>query len=267
MDFPQGRSRSGFPRYAEVADAVQADIETGRIATGARLPAERDLARQHGVNRQTVRESLRLLREKGLVSTDRRGTVVRNDRSDRGDRSDHARGRSFHAATELLFPLGALTAEPGSRSTTSLGWEAVPDSYATQLGIPPKARTLVHQYTATSPAGVVTLSATSYLSHTAITQVPLLARYRRHLPHHSRSDLRRLYQWMVDSGLTLEHYETLTLAPGTGAEHSGLRLLTHRQVRDQHHRTLELTRLTHTPSHSGVTYRFTAPAQPAPRPA
>jgi GntR family transcriptional regulator len=53
--------------YLQVADAIAAGIEAGEIAQ--RLPSERDMATQYGVAYQTVRRSLQLLRERGLIIT------------------------------------------------------------------------------------------------------------------------------------------------------------------------------------------------------
>ncbi|MFZ0902975.1 MAG: aminotransferase class I/II-fold pyridoxal phosphate-dependent enzyme [Mycobacterium sp.] len=65
------------------ADAIATDIEeaisAGALAPGAELPAIRELARQLGVNANTVGAAYRLLRERGAVETaGRRGTRVRD---------------------------------------------------------------------------------------------------------------------------------------------------------------------------------------------
>lgn len=53
------------------------DIENGRFAVGDRLPGELDLVSQHKVSRHTVRESLRVLEELGLITRHQGlGTVV-----------------------------------------------------------------------------------------------------------------------------------------------------------------------------------------------
>lgn len=58
---------SGNSKHAMVARALMQDIATGRYPVGSRLPSEPDLAVALGVSRQTLRASLRYLRELGLV--------------------------------------------------------------------------------------------------------------------------------------------------------------------------------------------------------
>src|SRR5512142_3349492 len=53
--------------YRQIADQITALIEGGEYAAGARLPPERDLARQLGVSRPSVREALIALEVEGLV--------------------------------------------------------------------------------------------------------------------------------------------------------------------------------------------------------
>lgn len=57
------------PRYAVVASAIAGDIEGGRYPVGQTLPPEAELQKQFGVSRHTVREALRELKERGLVSS------------------------------------------------------------------------------------------------------------------------------------------------------------------------------------------------------
>jgi DNA-binding GntR family transcriptional regulator len=64
-------------RYVEVADAIAADIASGRIPVGARLAGERELAEEHGVAIGTARRAVQELRDRGLVRTlAARGTYV-----------------------------------------------------------------------------------------------------------------------------------------------------------------------------------------------
>lgn len=85
--------RDGRPVYRQIADHFLAEIERGRLAAGARLPAIRDLARSLRVNRDTVALAYDTLANAGAVeSTVGRGTFVR------------ARAAEAVAATEAAPP-------------------------------------------------------------------------------------------------------------------------------------------------------------------
>ena len=53
--------------YRQIADQIRTLIRSGEYAAGSRLPPERDLARQLGVSRPSVREALIALEVEGLV--------------------------------------------------------------------------------------------------------------------------------------------------------------------------------------------------------
>ncbi|SED14633.1 GntR family transcriptional regulator [Streptomyces sp. TLI_105] len=55
--------------YVAVADHIAARIAAGALPPGARLPAERDLAKEYGVAYLTVRRAAQVLRERGLILT------------------------------------------------------------------------------------------------------------------------------------------------------------------------------------------------------
>jgi GntR family transcriptional regulator len=57
------------PLYMQAADHIAAQIGSGKLRVGARLPSERDLADQWGIAYQTVRRAMRELRERGLVAS------------------------------------------------------------------------------------------------------------------------------------------------------------------------------------------------------
>jgi DNA-binding FadR family transcriptional regulator len=56
-------------RYEQIATTLEAEIRSGTLAAGDRLPSERDLAQRMGVSRATVREALGALQLTGLVET------------------------------------------------------------------------------------------------------------------------------------------------------------------------------------------------------
>ena len=64
----------GEPLYRRIATELLGELRDGTIPPGERLPSERRLAGHLGVSRETVRQSLELLRRDGLVTTDRRGS-------------------------------------------------------------------------------------------------------------------------------------------------------------------------------------------------
>lgn len=65
------------PLFAQLADAVRAEIVAGRLPAGERLPSARELAAGLGVNLHTVLHAYQRLRDEGLVQLHRgRGAVV-----------------------------------------------------------------------------------------------------------------------------------------------------------------------------------------------
>ena len=53
--------------FEEIAAQIRAELVAGRLKIGSRLPAERPLAEQFGVSRNTLREALRSLEHAGLL--------------------------------------------------------------------------------------------------------------------------------------------------------------------------------------------------------
>ena len=63
--------------YEQIADHIAARIEVGDLRPGSKLPPERELAEEYGVAYNTVRRSMDVLRERGLIVTMHgRGTYV-----------------------------------------------------------------------------------------------------------------------------------------------------------------------------------------------
>jgi GntR family transcriptional regulator len=75
---PRFDPHSVVPLFIQAADYVAAKIESGELAPGQKLPAERDLATEWGVAYLTARRAVRELRDRGLVvSRVGKGTFVR----------------------------------------------------------------------------------------------------------------------------------------------------------------------------------------------
>jgi GntR family transcriptional regulator len=65
------------PLFDQVAAAVRADIVSGRLVAGDRLPSARELAEALAINVHTVLHAYQRLRDEGLVDLRRgRGAVV-----------------------------------------------------------------------------------------------------------------------------------------------------------------------------------------------
>jgi GntR family phosphonate transport system transcriptional regulator len=119
-------SSAGIALWRQIAEDIEADIETGRLAGGARMPTEAAMAERFGVNRHTLRRAIAELTSKGLVeASPGRGTFVR--------------------AARLAYPIGPSTRfseiiagsgqEPGGR-LLRYGRVMVPSGIRDWLGLP-----------------------------------------------------------------------------------------------------------------------------------
>lgn len=85
------------PRYLRVAQHLQQAIRQGDFPVGTLLPTETQLATRYGVSRQTVRQAIGQLRERGMLSARRRvGTRV-----DAAEPSRHFR-YGFQSVADLM---------------------------------------------------------------------------------------------------------------------------------------------------------------------
>ena len=67
LPVPLFRSVRPARAFEEIATQIRGELEEGRLKVGSRLPAERVLAVQFGVSRNTLREALRSLEHAGLL--------------------------------------------------------------------------------------------------------------------------------------------------------------------------------------------------------
>lgn len=65
------------PLYMQLMDNIKHKIVNGDLKIGERLPSERDMAQQYGINRLTVRNALKKLEKEGILKAYRgKGTYV-----------------------------------------------------------------------------------------------------------------------------------------------------------------------------------------------
>ena len=93
--------------YRQIAGQLRALISQGELAVGSRLPAERDLARQLGVSRPSVREALIALEVEGWVEVRTGSGIYVLDRS---SQASHAAARQPQIADDEWGPLELIRA-------------------------------------------------------------------------------------------------------------------------------------------------------------
>jgi GntR family transcriptional regulator len=73
---------SPIPFYFQLAEALRAQVLSGRREPGARIPSEPEMCRQFNVSRSVVRQALATLESEGLIRRDRGlGTFVSDARA------------------------------------------------------------------------------------------------------------------------------------------------------------------------------------------
>ncbi len=101
-------------RYEHIAERIAADVRAGRLAPGARLPGERDLARRLGVGRASVREAIAALQNEGVLETrPGSGSFVAADAVERVTRAEHTPSPLPHDASPSDLLQTRLILEPG----------------------------------------------------------------------------------------------------------------------------------------------------------
>lgn len=71
------------PPYQQVANALRAAILTRKFQPGDRLPSQAELATRYGVARMTIQQSLRILRDEGLIVSRQGSGVFVRERTER----------------------------------------------------------------------------------------------------------------------------------------------------------------------------------------
>jgi len=96
--------------YRQIADQIRGLIRSGEFSTGSRLPPERDLARQLGVSRPSVREALIALEVEGLVEV-RIGSGIYVRAANGAKHADASAGEEVPGPFELLRARYLIEAE------------------------------------------------------------------------------------------------------------------------------------------------------------
>ena len=100
--------------FDQVAASVRADIVAGRLGTGDRLPAAREVADALDINVHTVLRAYQQLRDEGLVDLRRgRGAVISRGAAPLVELADEVRALVAHAMALGVSPttLAALVKE------------------------------------------------------------------------------------------------------------------------------------------------------------
>ncbi|MBW5481175.1 GntR family transcriptional regulator [Streptomyces bambusae] len=93
------------PASRQVADAIRAEILSGALAPGAKVPSVRDLAKQYSVAVMTAQSAVEILRGDGLIYTSPgRGSFVRDQVE---APSEAAPSAEFIALTQRLSELSS----------------------------------------------------------------------------------------------------------------------------------------------------------------
>lgn len=96
--------------YRQIAEQLRTLISAGEWAVGARLPAERDLARQLGVSRPSVREALIAMEVEGWVEVRTGSGVYVLDRTKPPSHDGHGNGRAEQLSPDEWGPLELIRA-------------------------------------------------------------------------------------------------------------------------------------------------------------
>jgi GntR family transcriptional repressor for pyruvate dehydrogenase complex len=129
--------------YEQVVNQIEANIHSGNLRAGDKLPPERELGAQFGVSRTVVREAIKALRQKGLVEIQPgKGTYVTDGTSEAMKESighmvkiDRARGlANLMQVREMLEPEiaanAAASATPGDLADMRSALDAMENSLA-----------------------------------------------------------------------------------------------------------------------------------------
>ena len=146
----------GVPgRYLDIASELRARILAGEWAPGTNLPRMADLAREYGVNRDTLARAVAVLEAEGLVwAVPRRGTVVRHGMSrPRRPRGNYVKRNVGTDEFGYSFPSASGQEVWVHHVPRTAKLEKLTDErLARMLGVP-QGTEVMHRHRVTGPAG------------------------------------------------------------------------------------------------------------------
>lgn len=118
---------SGVAVWRQIADQIRGDISAGKMASGARMPPEIELATRFAVNRHTIRSAIAALTKEGVLRAEQgRGTFVANAKKLTyriGERTRFSDILSTQVRKTKGLLLGSSLEEPTPEIANALGME------------------------------------------------------------------------------------------------------------------------------------------------
>lgn len=207
---------SDRPAYRQIADHLRSSILRGEIAPGSPIPSEQELCDRYNAARGTVRQAIAILRNEGLVMSERgRGTFARQRPPVR--RLGHDRFSRKHRQAGKAAFLAEADAEGRVPEVEVLQVEPIdpPADIAKRLGVRVSSRVLIRRRRYLIDGHPVEL-ASSYLPWTVVngTQIAEVD-----------PGPGGIYARLEDMGFKLKHFtEEVTSRMPSAEESSALRL-------------------------------------------
>ena len=117
--------------YVQIAEQIRAMIGAGEVAPGARLPAERDLARQLGVSRPSLREALIALEIEGLLDVRVGSGIYVGQPGERGRGAELANSSGPFEVIQARWMIEGECAALAARNGSAAQLRAIRDAHAT----------------------------------------------------------------------------------------------------------------------------------------
>lgn len=220
--------QAGQPFYAQIADALRAEILGGEYQPGGQLPSERELRDRFKVSGNTVRAALVQLRAEGLVTSHQgRGVFVTDQATLRRLSTDITEGRGFYT---MLDRTGR---QPATKTEVTRG--PASEEVAEWLGVPVGEEVVIRSRILRTAGQPPTGSAVSYFPAWVVEAAPNLADPDRSgLPEWLREAFGPTYsEDLVDARMpTAAERKRLEIPPRVPV------LIIKGVTRDQEHRTL-----------------------------